>query len=261
MNPKAWPELTRACRFTHETTLLRAWLCLRAKSEGAGIMPLPVAAEFLTSAFGWSPQYTAKILDRGGWWWLSTDKRGTRFIRLMSVWRIAERLNTPPGHPVSITWEELTSGHQAFSAACYAAWIALGRHGERTISRQTLTKLWGVTSPTQRRWEAKGKVRSRKNCARLPKPTIETLSRYPDCDDPRVRQYPDGSLWIQLPNTYQAKRRNAAWGQRERHRSAWPKRDTGNQRLYFPTMSSARKSDALWCYVLMDQKEGLWLAV
>jgi len=255
---KAWPELTRACRLTHETTLLRAWLCLRATAPGlCGILPLTDALDALTSSFGWSPQYANRILQKGGWWRISISNNGTKFLRLMSLERVSERLDTRSGRPITITWDELTSGHQSFSAACYAGWIAQGRNGERTISRQTLSKLWTASKPTQRQWE-KNRIHKRRNLARLPKPTLETLSRYPDCDHPKVRQR-NGELWIQLPNTYQAKKRRAAWGQRER--SAWLKRDTGNQRLYFPTTSSARKSEALWAYAIINHKEGLWLAV
>ena len=262
-----FPELAAAARQRRQTVAFRAWTLLRAcDPDGSSSVRQADAIILLCGHLGWGTAHASRVLRQGDgdWWRLVTARRtGDEMLRLIGVQKVALRLKTVPGRTVVMPLNRL-SGHQAFAATCYAAWMALGRNNSRTISRRALGTIWSASAPTQRAWEREAGIRVRENWATLPEcsPQEEALSRaYPDRDDPAVRvvTLPDGSAVVQrqIPNTYTGKMKVKGNGSRMRQvaslcrwyliTAARNKSDTGSARqarLYFSSYVYARNLKA-----------------
>jgi len=296
---KIFPELAAAARRRGHMVEFRAWTLLRAcNADGSGILFQAQAIATLRKHLGWGEAHATRVLRRGGgkWWHRCTAKyRGGKMLRLISVGKVAIRLETVPGRAALVPLAKL-GGHKMFAAACYAAWMAVGKRSSRTISRETLGIVWAATTPTQRDWEREAGIRVRENWVTLPEcsPEEEIASGlYPDRDDPAVRvtTLPDGSVVIrrQIPNTYTCKGKMKIVGLGSRMRgvaslcrwylstAARNEGDTGDARQarrYFASYSyvknlktarrHVRKTDErAFVYALVNDAKGIgqWMAV
>jgi len=142
----------------------RAWVALRTTYAGRrrGWVYYKSACGILKRCLSLKSLKAAELILREGeplFWQISKKKGPKVFLRGLRY--LCENFHTPPGYPKEIPLEALKR-LGTFKAFCYAAFFG---EEERIISRETLSRLYGVSEQTLRNWERKtsGYLKKRKN--------------------------------------------------------------------------------------------------
>jgi len=211
----------------------RVWFLLRHLDEdGRGWLPVTVAREALTAKgaplriCGW--RQLRNLLRTGQDLFWQRDK--TR-IWLRAPHKVARALDIPrlQRRPVAIPVATLTAGIGTVRAHFYASFHS-GRPRSSPIARETIASLTSVPARTQRRYEKKAHVRTRRHIALGP---VQNGRRRESAGwqrgmalfsftDYRGHQGPAGKTYLawQLPNSYQGPHQPAARGQQKRFNRA-----------------------------------------
>ena len=163
---KTYPELNRQALQGGQDRKLALWYLLRFLDKpGSGRVFLDRLTKVVTGKRRlWSQANLERRLARGeGRFWKVIATRHGRQVRYKSLEAVCEALEVIPYRdPVGVPLRAF--GRLAVTRAyLYAAWV-----GDRTIGRETITNLTGLSEPTQRRYGKLAGVRQDKNTATRP---------------------------------------------------------------------------------------------
>ena len=147
---KIHPGLGRVVLLHDLGLVYRVWLVLRsADVNGSGVVGRETARQAL-QAHGLTARHliTARRQSGSEKWFTVFPNR----IEYRSLESVCVDFGVEPGRPVVVD-AGVVGNLQEFRAVVYAAWFVKVDGDERTISRDTLTELFGVSHETQRRWE------------------------------------------------------------------------------------------------------------
>jgi len=132
----------------------RAWVALRTTYAGRrrGWVYYKSAREILKRNLALKSLKAAELILQEGeplFWQISKKKGPKVFLRGLRF--LCENFHSPPGLPKEVPIEALKR-LGTFKAFCYAAFFG---EEEKIISRETLSRLYGVREQTLRNWERK----------------------------------------------------------------------------------------------------------
>jgi len=142
----------------------RAWVALRTTYAGRrrGWVYYKSACGILKRCLSLKSSKAAELILQQGepLFWQISKKKGLK-VFLRGLRYLCENFHTPPGCPKAIPIEALKR-FGTFKAFCYAAFFGTE---EMIISREMLSKLYGVSKQTLRNWEKKvgGYLKKKKN--------------------------------------------------------------------------------------------------
>jgi len=153
-NCQVHPLLAQAAIREGYARFYRAWVALRTTYAGGrrGWVYYKSACGILKRCLSLKSLQAAELILREGeplFWQISKKKGPKVFLRGLRY--LCENLHTFPGYPKQVPIEALKR-LGTFNAFCYAAFFG---EKEKIISRETLSKLYGVSKQTLRNWEKK----------------------------------------------------------------------------------------------------------
>jgi len=243
---RSWATLNQAVLANQGARFARAWFAARYVDKSAtGRLTRSDFIAAIEKHLDTSHSAALKLLRdglNGGWWWESGER-----IMLAGQVRLAERFGVVLGPGVDLPVKSLKS-LRCFKAALFSSWFALK---PRTVSLQTLSKVFGASKNCLRGWARVGGLR-KKSQVGFTKSIEHAPWFFKQVVITDIDKDGQAEAWWRLPNRYST--RFKGFRVRQSNCGSLNKR-ASKERLYFDQPKAKDRAKAL-CKSQRGAREG-----